>query len=163
MCQSYRAQYGSNFISVMPTNLYGERDNFDLQTSHVLPALIRRFHEAKELGVPSVVLWGTGSAYREFLHVDDLADACIFLMKIYDGPEIVNIGTGEDITIKDLAELIRDIIGYKGVIEWDSTKPDGTPRKLLDISKLRSFGFTPKISFSEGIMRTYEWYLRHRS
>jgi GDP-L-fucose synthase len=159
MCQSYRRQYGSNFISVMPTNLYGENDSFDLETSHVLPALIRRFHEAKESAAPSVTLWGTGTPRREFLYVDDLAAACLHLMHTYNEPEIVNIGTGEDVTIKELAETIRDVVGYAGTIEWDTTKPDGTPRKLLDVSKLHSLGFHHQTSLEEGIKKTYEWYL----
>lgn len=162
MCQSYHRQYGSNFISVMPTNLYGPNDNFDLETSHVLPALIRRFHKAKENGAPSVTLWGTGSARREFLFVDDLADACVHLMNTYDSPEIVNIGTGEDVTIKELAETIQAIVGYEGAIEWDTSKPDGTPRKLLDVSKLHSLGWRHTMSLKEGLESTYAWYLAHR-
>ncbi len=157
-CQSYRRQYGSNFISVMPTNLYGENDNFDLETSHVLPALIRRFHEAKLLEAPSVTLWGSGSPMREFLHVDDLAGACLHLMNTYNEAEIVNIGTGEDCTIKELAETIKEVVGYPGTIEWDTTKPDGTPRKLLDISRLHALGFHHQIGLKEGIRRTYKWY-----
>ena len=159
MCQSYRRQHGSNFISVMPTNLYGPNDNFDLETSHVLPALIRRFHEAKENNAPSVTLWGTGTPRREFLHVDDLAAACLHLMRTYDDGEIVNIGTGEDVTIKELAETIANVVGYEGTLEWDDTKPDGTPRKLLDVSKLHSLGFHHTISLDAGIRSTYEWYL----
>lgn len=158
MCQSYRRQYGSNFISVMPTNLYGEHDNFDLETSHVLPALIRRFHEAKEANLPSVTLWGTGRARREFLYVDDLADACIHLMRTYNDSGIVNIGTGEDVTIKELAETIAKMVGYNGTIAWDTTKPDGTPRKLLDVSKLHELGFKHQTSLTEGIEKTYQWY-----
>ncbi len=158
MCQSYRRQYGSNFISVMPTNLYGENDNFDLETSHVLPALIRRFHEAKLSQAPNVTLWGSGSPMREFLHVDDLAGACLHLMNTYNEAEIVNIGTGEDCTIKELAETIKEVVGYPGTIEWDTTKPDGTPRKLLDISRLHALGFHHQIGLKEGIARTYEWY-----
>jgi GDP-L-fucose synthase len=162
MCQSYRRQHGSNFISVMPTNLYGENDNFDLETSHVLPAMIHRFHEAKVNNAPSVTLWGTGSPMREFLHVDDLAEACLHLMENYDGEEIVNIGTGEDITIKELAETIKAVVGFEGNLEWDTTKPDGTPRKLLDVSKLHSLGFKHNIDLREGIERTYQWYLNSR-
>lgn len=158
MCQSYHRQYGSNFISVMPTNLYGKNDNFNLENSHVLPALIRRFHEAKIAGAPSVTLWGTGTPKREFLYVDDLAEACLHLMKTYNEPEIVNIGTGEDVTIKELAETIAEIVGYKGILEWDTTKPDGTPRKLLDVSKLHSLGFKHKTPLEEGIKKTYLWY-----
>lgn len=161
MCQSYRRQYGSNFISVMPTNLYGENDNYDLETSHVLPALIRRFHEAKESGVPSVTLWGTGTPMREFLHVDDLAAACLHLMETYNEADIVNIGTGEDVTIKELAETIKAIVGYEGTIKWDTSKPDGTPRKLLDVSKLHNLGFTHTTSLQEGIRSTYKWYLEN--
>lgn len=158
MCRSYNAQYGTNFISVMPTNLYGPNDNYDLETSHVLPALIRRFHEAKENKTPSVTLWGTGSAKREFLHVDDLADACLFLMKTYNDSEIVNIGTGEDVSIKELSEQIKNIVGYKGNIVWDHSKPDGTPRKLLDVSKLHTLGWHHKISLEEGLTKTYGTY-----
>ncbi|OGG66380.1 GDP-fucose synthetase [Candidatus Kaiserbacteria bacterium RIFCSPLOWO2_02_FULL_45_11b] len=159
MCQSYNTQYGTNYISVMPTNLYGENDNFDLETSHVLPALIRRFDEAKTNNLPSVTLWGSGTPMREFLYVDDLADACVHLMQTYDhSNEIVNIGTGEDVTIKELAETIAATIGYTGTLEWDTTKPDGTPRKLLDVSKLHSLGFKHKISLEDGIKKTYRWY-----
>jgi len=159
MCQSYNTQYGTNYISVMPTNLYGENDNFDLETSHVLPALIRRFDEAKQNNTPSVTLWGSGTPMREFLHVDDLAGACVHLMQTYDhSNEIVNIGTGEDVTIKELAETIAKIVGYTGTIEWDTTKPDGTPRKLLDVSRLHSLGFKHKTSLEDGIKKTYEWY-----
>lgn len=156
MCQAYNAQYGDNFISVMPTNLYGENDNFDLETSHVLPALIRRFHEAKESNTHQVELWGSGSPRREFLYVNDLAEASIFLMKNYNESEIVNIGTGEDITIKELAETIKDIVGYTGSISWDSSKPDGTPRKLLDISKLHKLGWHHTTELRQGIEHTYK-------
>ncbi len=162
MCQSYHRQYGSNFISVMPTNLYGENDNFDLETSHVLPALIRRFHEAKVNNTLEVVAWGTGSPMREFLYVNDMAEACLHLMKTYNEPGIVNIGTGVDVTIKELTETIAKIIGYKGKIKWDTTKPDGTPRKLLDVSKLHSLGFKHKIDLVEGVKRTYEWYTNNK-
>jgi GDP-L-fucose synthase len=158
LCRSYNEQYGTNFISVMPTNLYGINDNFDLENSHVLPAMIRKFHEAKVKDAPSVALWGTGSAQREFLHVDDLADACLFLMNTYDESGIVNIGTGEDLSIKELAERIRDIVGYKGNIVWDASKPDGTPRKLLNVSKLHALGWRHRISLEEGLESTYEWY-----
>jgi len=158
MCQSYNKQYGTNFISIMPTNLYGENDNFDLETSHVLPALIRRFHEAKVAKSPNVTLWGTGSPKREFLHVDDLAGASVHLMETHNDSDIVNIGTGKDVTIKELAETIKGIVGYEGVIEWDNTKPDGTPRKLLDVSKLNSLGFKHKVSLEQGIADTYHWY-----
>lgn len=159
MCQSYNKQYGTNFISLMPTNLYGPNDNFDLQSSHVLPAMIRKFHEAKVNNSPSVPLWGTGSPMREFLHVDDLADAALHLMNTYDGSEVVNIGTGEDVTIKELAELVRDTVGYEGLLDWDSSKPDGTPRKLLDVSRLHSLGWKHKIPLNEGVKETYEWYI----
>lgn len=159
MCQSYNKQYGTNFISLMPTNLYGPNDNFDLESSHVLPALIRKFHEAKENGTPNVTLWGTGSPMREFLHVDDLADAAVFLMNNYDGSEIVNVGTGEDVTIKELAELIRDTVGYKGELLWDTDKPDGTPRKLLDVSRLHKLGWRHRLELQRGIKDTFQWYL----
>ena len=158
MCQSYNKQYGTNFISVMPTNLYGPNDNFDLENSHVLPAMIRKFHEAKISGSPNVVLWGTGSPKREFLHVDDLADACLFLMKNYDDSEIVNIGTGTDISINPVAEKIKKVVGYKGKIVWDKTKPDGTPRKLLNVSRIRKLGWKHKIGLDAGLKKTYEWY-----
>ena len=158
MCQSYHRQYGSNFISVMPTNLYGEYDNFDPKTSHVLPALLRRFHEAKIASSPAVTLWGTGTPKREFLHVDDMAAACVHLMENYSCPEIVNIGTGEDVTIKELAETIAEVVGYQGEIMWDIEKPDGTPRKLLDVSRLHSLGWQHTTSLKDGIARTYEWY-----
>lgn len=157
-CQSYNEQYGTNFISVMPTNLYGPNDNYDLESSHVLPALIRKFHEAKRDNRESVSLWGTGSASREFLHVDDFASACLFLMQEYSDSEIVNIGTGQDLPIKELAELVRSVVGYEGAIEWDSTKPDGTPRKLLDVSKLHELGWKHSIALTEGIRTTYEEY-----
>ncbi|MCB9818890.1 GDP-L-fucose synthase [Candidatus Nomurabacteria bacterium] len=160
MCQSYNKQYGTNFISLMPTNLYGPNDNFDLESSHVLPALIRKFHEAKKTNSPTVSMWGTGSPMREFLHVYDLADAAVHLMNNYDGSEIVNVGTGEDVTIKELAELIRDTVGYKGELVWDTDKPDGTPRKLLDVSKLHSLGWKHKIALPEGVKETYNWYLK---
>ena len=158
-CQSYNEQHGTNFISLMPTNLYGQNDNFDLQSSHVLPALIRKFHEAKVSGSPTVTLWGTGSPMREFLHVDDLADAAVYLMNNYDDSEIVNIGTGEDVTIKQLAELIRDTVGYKGELVWDAEKPDGTPRKLLDVSRLHGLGWKHRIELKDGVRNTYDWYL----
>jgi len=163
MCQSYSKQYGDTFISVMPTNLYGENDNFDLETSHVLPALLRRFHEAKEANAPHVTLWGTGSPMREFLYVDDMAAACLHLMETYDAPEIVNIGTGEDVTIKELAETVKAIVGYEGDIQWDTDKPDGTPRKLLDVSKLHSLGFQHTIELKAGIQKTYDWYKKYLS
>jgi GDP-L-fucose synthase len=159
MCQSYNEQYGTKFISAMPTNLYGPNDNFDLESSHVLPALIAKFHKAKAENLPSVTLWGTGSPMREFLYVDDLAEACVFLMSNYEGQETVNIGTGEDILIKDLAELIKRTVGYKGNIEWDESKPDGTPKKLLDVSKIHSFGWKHSTGLIDGIKKSYEWYL----
>jgi GDP-L-fucose synthase len=161
MCQAYRRQYGFNAIALMPTNLYGPGDNFDLSTSHVLPALIRKFHEAKESRAPAVVIWGTGKPRREFLHVDDLADAAVFLMHHYDGEEIVNVGVGEDITIHDLAVLVQQVVGYQGEIAFDPTKPDGTPRKLLDISRLKNMGWQARISLVEGIAQTYQWFLRN--
>ncbi|PTX20104.1 GDP-L-fucose synthase [Pontibacter mucosus] len=155
LCESYRDQYGCNFISVMPTNLYGYNDNYDLNNSHVLPALIRKFHEAKESGAPTVTVWGTGSPRREFLFADDLAEACLFLMERYDGRELVNIGTGEDITIKELALLVKKVTGYEGEIVFDTSKPDGTPRKLMDVSKLHSLGFKYSTDLEEGIAWAY--------
>ncbi len=166
LCRYYNAQYGTNFISVMPTNLYGPGDNFDLVTSHVLPALIRRFHEAKENRGHNVMIWGTGSPRREFLHVDDLAEALVFLMNRYEAVtvgEFVNIGTGMDLTIKRLAELVRDIVGYTGEIQWDLSKPDGTPQKLLDIRRIEELGWKAKIGLKEGIANTYEWYLQNKT
>jgi GDP-L-fucose synthase len=162
MAKSYNRQYGTNYISVMPTNLYGPNDNFNLQNSHVLPALIRKFVEAKQKNSPSVVLWGSGKPRREFLYVDDMADACIYLMKNYDGKEIVNIGTGEDVTILEVANLIKEIVGYKGVLEFDSTKPDGTPRKLLDVTKINSLGWKAKYSLQDGLRNAIEWYLANK-
>lgn len=153
--QSYRSQYGAAYISAMPTNLYGPGDNFDLETSHVLPALVRRFHEAKEAGRDEVLLWGSGSPRREFLHVDDLAAACALLLRAYDGAEPVNVGCGDDLTIRELAETVKDVTGYTGAIGWDTTKPDGTPRKLLDISRLAGLGWKPRIGLREGIADTY--------
>lgn len=158
MCDAYRDQYGCNFISVMPTNLFGPNDNYDLQNSHVLPALIRKFHEAKKEGKKEVTIWGTGSPKREFLHADDLADACYYLMQNYDEPGLVNIGTGEDISIKDLAIMIKNIVGYQGELVFDTSKPDGTPRKLMDVSKLASKGWKYKISLEEGIKSVYKEY-----
>lgn len=162
LAKSYNRQYGTNYISVMPTNLYGPNDNFDLQNSHVLPALIRKFVEAKQINSPSVVLWGSGKPRREFLYVDDMADACIFLMNNYDGKEFVNIGTGEDVTILEAANIIKDIVGYKGMLEFDSTKPDGTPRKLLDVSKINSLGWKAKYSLQEGLTKAIGWYLANK-
>ena len=158
MCRSYNRQYGTRFIAVMPTNLYGPGDNFDLKTSHVLPALLRKIHEAKIKNAPSVLLWGTGEPKREFLHVDDLAEACLYLMRHYDGNELINLGTGKDISIQDLANVIRELTGYGGGIVWDSSKPDGTPQKLLDISKISAMGWKPRYSLREGIMQTLQWY-----
>ncbi|KKQ61464.1 MAG: NAD-dependent epimerase/dehydratase [Parcubacteria group bacterium GW2011_GWE2_38_18] len=158
MCQSYNRQYGTNFISVMPTNLYGTNDNFDLNSSHVLPALLRKFHEAKINNTKEVVIWGTGAPKREFLHVDDLAEACIFLMENYNESEIINIGTGVDVSIKELAETIEKITDFKGELVWDTDKPDGTPRKLLDVSKLHNLGWKHRIRLEEGIEDTYRWF-----
>ena len=155
LCEAYRAQYGRHYISAMPTNLYGPGDNYDLQNSHVLPALLRKFHEAREQGKPEVEIWGTGTPCREFLHVDDLADACLHLMLHYDGAAPVNIGTGKDLTIRALAELVRDITGYAGNIVFDTSKPDGTPRKLLDVSRLRDMGWQATIGLREGITAVY--------
>jgi GDP-L-fucose synthase len=160
LCQAYNRQYGTEFVSVMPTNLYGPGDNFDLQNSHVLPALIRKFHEAKEYGNPNVVVWGSGTPLREFLYVDDLADACIFVMHKYSGSEIINVGVGQDISIGELARVVREVVGYEGEIVYDATKPDGTPRKLLDVSKLSSLGWKARTPLREGIEHTYAWYLR---
>lgn len=160
LCQSYAREYGRNFISAMPTNLYGPGDNFDLQNSHVLPALLRKIHEAKEAGAHEVVVWGTGTPRREFLHVDDLAGACRFLIENYDSPEIVNVGCGEDISIRELAELICDVVGFKGKLVFDTSKPDGTPRKLLDVSRLQALGWKPRIPLREGVAQTYAWYLQ---
>jgi GDP-L-fucose synthase len=161
MCQAYRRQYGFNAISLMPTNLYGPGDNFDLQNSHVLPALIRRFHEAKERGEPTMSIWGTGTPRREFLHVDDLADAVVYLLETYDEEPIVNIGWGEDVTIRELAETIAEVAGFKGRLVFDSSKPDGTPRKLLDTSRLTSLGWKPEIKLRAGIELTYAWFKEH--
>lgn len=159
MCESYRKQYGCNFISVMPTNLYGPNDNYDLVGSHVLPAMIRKFHEAKAESKPFVELWGTGSPLREFLHADDLADACVYLMKTYDEEQFVNIGVGEDISIKNLAELIQETVGYEGELRWNTDKPDGTPRKLMDVSRLQNMGWKHRYSLEEGIKLTYQDFL----
>jgi GDP-L-fucose synthase len=163
LCQAYRLQHGFNAISLMPTNLYGPGDNFDLQSSHVLPALIRKFHDAQQNGTSQVVVWGSGTPRREFLHVDDLAAAAIRLMEIYESPEIINVGTGTDVTIRELAELVKDIIGYSGELIFDTSKPDGTPRKLLDTTRFQSLGITPRISLREGIEQTYNSYLRSQS
>ncbi|UGV40294.1 GDP-L-fucose synthase [Methanococcoides orientis] len=161
LCKHYNQQYGTNFMSVMPTNLYGQNDNFDLESSHVMPALIRKFHEAKMEDKPEIIIWGTGSPRREFLHVDDMADACVHLMENYDESnvgEFVNIGVGKDITIQELAELIGDIVGYEGEIVYDASKPDGTPQKLLDVSRLNGLGWEARILLRDGITETYEWY-----
>ena len=159
MCEAFRDQYGCNFISAMPTNLYGPNDNYDLNNSHVLPAMIRKFHEAKENGNSHVYLWGTGAPMREFLHVDDLADACYFLMQRYDGKEFVNVGTGVDLTIKDLALTIQEIVGFKGEISWDTSKPDGTPRKLLDVSRIHLLGWKHRVELKDGIRAVYQEFL----
>lgn len=161
LCQYYKRQYGANFISCMPTNLYGPNDNFDLHTSHVIPALIRKFHEAKINNKPYVEVWGTGKSLREFLHVDDLADACLFLMKNYDDEIWINVGSGEEVSIAELANMIKEIAGYKGEILFNPDMPDGTPRKLLDISRLKSLGWERKISLYDGLMSTYEWYVEN--
>ena len=155
LCETYRHQYGANFISAMPTNLYGPGDNYDLETSHVLPALIRKIHTAKVTGAPSVPLWGTGSPKREFLHVDDLAEACVHLMHDYDGNEWVNVGTGTDLSIKELAEMICAVVGFEGELNWDASKPDGTPRKLMNVGKINALGWKAKIGLQEGIERVY--------
>jgi len=160
-CESYRDQYGLQSVSVMPTNLYGPNDNFDLERSHAFPGLIRKFHEAKVQGREEVVLWGTGTTKREFLHADDLADACIFLMNTYAGKKIVNIGTGEDIFIKDFAQMVKEVVGFQGRILWDATKPDGTPRKLLDVSHLHDLGWHHRVGLREGLEETYKWFLVH--
>lgn len=163
MCQAYHRQHGMNAISLMPTNLYGPGDNFDLNASHVLPALIRKFHEAKISEAKEVVMWGTGTPRREFLHVEDLADACVHLMREYNSPEIVNIGTGEDVTIRELADLVKSAVGYEGEIVQDLSKPDGTPRKLLDVSKLHGLGWKHKIELVDGVRTTYQWFLDHQA
>ena len=158
LCQAYSREYGANFISAMPTNLYGPNDNFDLETSHVLPALMRKAHEAKVRKDQKLIVWGTGKPRREFLHVDDLASACVLILEKYDSPEIINLGCGEDISIRELAELICDVVGFEGELAWDTTKPDGTPRRLLDVTKLRALGWKPAIALRDGIARTYEWF-----
>lgn len=162
LIQAYRRQYGHKWISAMPTNMYGPGDNFDLENSHVLPALIRKFHDAKTQGRASVILWGTGSPMREFLHADDLGRACVYLLENYDDEAAINVGVGEDIAIKQLAELIRGIVGFQGDIVWDNTKPDGTPRKLLDVSRIRTLGWKPEISLEDGIRSTYKWFKDHQ-
>jgi GDP-L-fucose synthase len=159
LCQAYAREHGANFISVLPTNLYGPNDNFDLETSHVLAALLRKAHEAKTRKDHELIVWGSGKPRREFLHVDDLVSACVLLLEKYDSPEIINVGCGEDISIRELAELICDVVGFDGKLAWDTTKPDGTPRKLLDITKLRELDWKPSISLRDGIAQTYEWFL----
>ena len=163
LVQAYRRQYGRSWISAMPTNLYGPNDNFDLESSHVLPAMLRKFDDAKQCGAESVTLWGTGTPRREFLHVDDLARACLHLLKNYDESDPVNVGTGEDVEIRELATLVSSVVGFKGSIEWDTSKPDGTPRKVLNVSKIRELGWSPFVNLEKGVSSTYEWYLKHRS
>lgn len=162
LCQAYRRQYGCHFISAMPTNLYGPGDNFDLESSHVLPALIRKFHDAKDRSDRTVTIWGTGEPRREFLYVDDLADACLFLMENYDDDQHINVGTGEDLTIRELAGLVRDVVYPEAKLVFDSTKPDGTPRKLLNLERLHTLGWTHRVTLAKGIRRTYEWYLENQ-
>ena len=161
LCQAYDHEYDANFISAMPSNLYGPNDSFDLETSHVLAALLRKAHEAKTSRARELVVWGTGTPRRELLHVDDCASACLFLLQKYDSPEIINVGSGEDVTIRELAELICDVVGFDGELAWDKTKPNGTPRKLLDVSKLRALGWKPAIPLRDGIARTYDWFLKN--
>jgi len=161
LCQAFSREYGANFVSAMPTNLYGPNDNFDLETSHVLAALLRKAYEAKKSSARELVVWGTGTPHREFLHVDDCASACLFLLEKYDSPEIANVGCGEDISIRELAELVCEVVGFDGELSWDKTKPDGTPRKLLDVSKLRGLGWTPTIPLRDGIAQTYDWFLKN--
>ncbi len=161
LCQAYAREYGKNFISGMPTNLYGPNDNFDLHTSHVLPALIRKVHEAKQTGAKEVSVWGSGTPRREFLHVDDLADACFFLLENYDSPEIVNIGCGEDVSIKELAETVCEVLGFEGSLVFDTSKPDGTPRKLMNIDRLIALGWKPRVNLKEGIRDAHEWFLKN--
>jgi GDP-L-fucose synthase len=163
LCQAYTREYGANFISVMPTNLYGPNDNFDLETSHVLPAILRKAHEAKTRKNSNLIVWGSGKPRREFLHVDDLASACLLLLNKYDSPDIINVGCGQDVSIRELAELICEVIGFDGDLAWDESKPDGTPRKLLDVTKLRDLGWKPSIPLRHGIAETYKWFLaNHR-
>jgi GDP-L-fucose synthase len=163
LCQAYQRQYGCKFISVMPTNLYGPGDNFDLESSHVMPALIRKFHEARQQGKPTVTVWGTGKPLREFLHVDDCADACLFLMEHYEGEEIVNVGVGSDLTIAELAGLVKQVVGFEGEIVFDGSKPDGTPRKLVDVSRINALGWRAIIPLKEGIASTYRWFLENKA
>ena len=161
--EAHRTEYGRRWISAMPTNLYGPGDNFDLQSSHVLPAFIRRFHEAKVAGAPTVTVWGTGTPRREFLHVDDLAQACLVLLQHYDTHETINVGLGDDMPIRELAETVASVVGFEGTIEWDSSKPDGMPRKLLDTSRINELGWKPQISLRDGVASTYEWYLANKA
>jgi GDP-L-fucose synthase len=161
LCQSYAREYGSNFISAMPTNLYGPNDDFGLEKSHVLAALLRKAHDAKKSGARELIVWGTGTPRREFLHVDDCASACLLLLEKYDSPEIINVGCGEDVSIRELATLVCEVVGFTGELTWDKTKPDGTPRKLLDVSKLRGLGWAPTIPLRDGIARTYDWFLKN--
>ena len=163
LCQFYRRQYGRHFISAMPTNMYGPHDNFELSGSHVLPALIRKFHDAKTSGAPTVTLWGTGTPRREFLHSDDLAEACALLLEKYDADQPINVGVGRDISIRELAELIRDVVGYSGELVWDTSQPDGTPRKLLDVSRINALGWQARIPLRDGITRTYEWFVANHA
>jgi GDP-L-fucose synthase len=162
LCQAYRRQYGFNAIAVMPTNLYGPGDNFDLQNSHVLPALIRKFHEARQRGERDTVVWGTGTPRREFLYVDDLADACVFLMNGYDSEELINVGWGEDVSIRELAQLVREVVGFEGELRFDPSKPDGTPRKVLDVSRLQALGWRPSVPLREGVTRSFRWFVEHQ-
>ena len=162
LCEAYRSQYGANFISAMPTNLYGPNDNYELQGSHVLPALIRKFHEAKVGGHDVVEVWGTGSPFREFMHADDLAEACVFLMNNYDGEQFVNVGTGEELTIKSLAEMVKEVVGFEGELRWNTDKPDGTPRKLMDVSRLHKMGYKHKIDLKAGLESTYQDFLQNQ-
>lgn len=161
LCEAYRSQYGANFVSAMPTNLYGPNDNYDLQGSHVLPALIRKFHEAKVNNQEFVEVWGTGSPFREFMHADDLAEACVYLMNNYDGEQFVNVGTGDEVTIKELAELVKETVGFEGELRWNTDKPDGTPRKLMDVSRLHDMGYKHRIGLREGLAATYQDFLKN--
>lgn len=163
MCQAYRRQYNFDAITVMPTNLYGPGDNFDLNTSHVLPALVRKFHEAKVRDDKEVVIWGTGTPRREFMHVDDLADGCVYLMERYESAEFINVGWGKDVSIRELADIVQEVVGFSGSVRLDTTKPDGTARKLLDVSRLTSLGWAPKIQLRDGIAQTYRWFVEHQS
>ncbi len=163
LCQSYRKQYGARYIAAMPTNLYGPFDNFDLQNSHVLPGLIHRFHLAKQNGDPTVTVWGSGTPRREFLHADDLAEACLVLLDRYDSDQIINVGVGEDVTIRELAEMVKEVVGFPGELVWDASKPDGTPRKLLDVSRINALGWRARIPLRDGIAGAYQWFLEHRA